>query len=742
MFACYRIVGVCVIALSGLSAQAQLVASYEPFETQLTILANTGDSGLSVSRVPAGVNGAPAATNGGYVLRLDIVNEADGKVELRHEWSAPAYDLANYDALLLDVYVADGGALPGLIGIFDVLWSPPDAWQPATGSPAVGAWRTVSFDVSAREQTGLNQIFALVFENLAGTSGTLFLDNLRLQGAGGAVAAPSGIAANGYETHNAVTWRPVALADGYHVYGAESSSGPFERLTTDPVAQPPFNTPGDPDRQRLHYYVTTVRGGAESGPSQSVSARWNGFTDEQMLDIVQQTTLKYFVDNAHPVSGMAREGIGLGHPPDTVTTGGTGMGLMALCVGVHRGFIERADAAAQVQKVLTFLEETTPRFRGAWAHHYHGVTGAVIPFSPQDDGADLVETAFLVQGFLTVRQYFEDANDPVEQDIRARATRLWEGVEWTWFRRFPGSDTLYWHWSPNFGWALNLPIRGYNETQVIYQLAIASPTFPMPASSYPNGWAANSTYTNGGLYYGETIDVGPAFGGPLFFTHYSNLGFDPRYKRDGYTNYFENAQAISRVHRLHAINNPNGFDGYNAFSWGLTASTNPWGYLAHSPTNDNGTIAPTAALSAMPYTPEASKAALRHFFDNYPLLFSGEGFFDAFNPTVGWYATGWLAIDQGPIVVMIENYRSGLIWELFMSNPEIKPMMQAIGMFYEVDFDQSGAVDAADLDVFAACQAGPQASPGCSAPTGADADLDNDDDADMHDIAVMQQLAG
>jgi len=722
------------------------LASYEPSETDLSVVASAADPGLAVARVPGGVGGAPPATDGAYVLRVTITNETDRKVEFRHFWSARTYDLAGQEQLLADVYVASAGALPGLIGIWDANWHPPSPWQPAAGVPTTtGVWTTIVFDVSTREQVGLNRIWALVLENLAGTSGVVYLDNLRFRRPGSGVSV-TGVAANAYVDRVDLVWRPLGVPGmtGYNVYRATAAAGPYVRLNGVPVGGARYSDPVGDGSPRYYYYVTAIVNGQETTPSATVSALYNGLSDEELLDVIQRATLRYFWEEAHPVCGMAREGVGLGHPPDTVTTGGTGMGLMTIVVGVERGFIPRAQAAARVRTILAFLEDVTPRYRGAWSHHYHGVTGATIPFAGyQDDGGDLVETAFLVQGLLTVRQYFTNPTDAVETEIRARATRMWHGVEWRWYRRFPGSNVLYWHWSPNYGWALNHPIRGYNEAQLVYLLAIASPTHPMPPSSYHQGWAGGGGYGNGQSYYGHTIWVGPAYGGPLFFTHYSNLGFDPRYKRDAYANYFDNARNISLVHQAYCSANPLGFGGYSAYVWGLTASVNPWGYDAHSPTNDNGTIAPTAALSAMPYTPAESLAAARQYYDVYgPYLWGSAGFRDAFNLDAGWFAPGYLAIDQGPIVPMIENYRTGLCWRLFMSNPEIAPMMRAIGMFYEVDFDTDGDIDAADLALFGGCLGGPEnpCPAACPPARCAASDLDRDGDVDLADAAVVQRL--
>lgn len=732
-----------VLALSpGLSAPASadtetLLASYEPSETDLTVSSNhPDDPGLTVTIVPGGVDGVPPATHGAYVLKVDFVGE-DGKVEFTHEWSASTYNLAGEDELLADVYIETPSALPGLMGIWDADWHPPDAWQPATGIPtSVGVWTTVSFDVSTREQTGLNRMWAFVLENMPGADGTAYVDNLRLSGAGSA-SNPTSLAANAYDQRTELVWNPVTDMglQGYNVYRADSEVGPFVRLNDSAHALATYSDPVGESAPTYFYYVTSIVGGNESEPSNVVSALYNGMTDEELLTTVQEATFGYFWDYAHPVSGMARDG--LTHWSEIVATGGTGMGLMAIVVGVEREFVTRSDAADRVLQILTFLEESATRYHGAWAHWINGTTGQTIPFSEFDDGGDLVETSYLVQGMLTVRQYF-DADDPVENEIRTRATELWEEVEWDWYRRFPDSDSLYWHWSPDFGWQMNMPIEGYNEAMIAYLLAIASPTHPMPPSSYHNGWAGQPWYANGNTYYGYVQWVGPAFGGPLFFTHYSFLGFDPRYKRDAYCNYFDNSRNISLIHRAYSIANPGQFEGYNRWAWGLTASMSPppWDYWAHSPTSDNGTIAPTAALSAIPYTPQESIATIRYFYDAYgDDLWGPYGFYDAFNPGQGWYSDTHLAIDQGPIVVMIENYRTQLCWRLFMSNPDIKPMLQSIGWTLEGDLDGDCDVDSEDFSALAGCMAGPDDpyTPGCNG-----ADLDDDGDVDLADFATFQ----
>jgi hypothetical protein len=168
----------------------------------------------------------------------------------------------------------------------------------------------------------------------------------------------------------------------------------------------------------------------------------------------------------------------------------------------------------------------------------------------------------------------------------------------------------------------------------------------------------------------------------LFFAHYSFIGFDPRNKKDAFANYFIRNRNHTLINRAYCIANPENHKGYSDVCWGLTASDNPWGYSAHEATGpaDNGTITPTAALSSMPYTPEESMAALKHFYREHGERLWGEmGFYDAFNLDQDWFASSHLAIDQGPIICMIENHRSRLLWDLFMANPEIQPALEAIG---------------------------------------------------------------
>ncbi len=398
-------------------------------------------------------------------------------------------------------------------------------------------------------------------------------------------------------------------------------------------------------------------------------------SDDALLELIQKQTFKYFYDFGHPVSGLARERNSSG---DIVTTGGSGFGIMAMVVGVNRGFISRADGLARMQKIVGFLKTKAATFHGAFPHWLNGATGAVQPFSALDNGADLVETSYLVQGLLTARQYFNGAGAD-ETTLRADINTIYSNVEWDWFRQ-GGQNVLYWHWSPSNGFAINMKITGWNEALIVYALAASSPTHSIPKQVYDNGWASNGGMKNGNTYYGVKLPLGTAQGGPLFFEHYSFLGINPTGLTDAYANYEDQTKAHSLINYNYCVANPNNNNGYGANCWGLTASDIENGYTASSPTNDVGVIAPTAAISSLPYTPTQSMAALRFFY--YKLgdkMWGDYGFYDAFNLTNPWFANSYLAIDQGPEIVMIENYRTGLLWNLFMSCPEIKTGMQSLG---------------------------------------------------------------
>lgn len=400
-------------------------------------------------------------------------------------------------------------------------------------------------------------------------------------------------------------------------------------------------------------------------------------SDEQLLTKIQEQTFRYFWDFAHPVSGLARERNTSG---DIVTIGGSGFGLMAIIVGIERGFISRNAGIERFKKTINFLAQAE-RFHGVWPHWLNGATGDAVAFSTFDDGGDLVETSFMAQGLLTVRQYLNE-NNSTENELIIQINELLETIEWDWYTK-GDQKVLYWHWSPEHEWKMNMKIQGYNEALITYVLAASSATHGIDAEVYHKGWAREGDIQNGKYFYGINLPLGFDYGGPLFFAHYSFSGLDPRNLTDRYANYWQQNKNHTLINRAHGIENPNNYVGYSSTSWGFSASDDPDGYLAHSPTRDNGTITPTAAISSITYTPAESMEAIRHFY--YVLgdkLWGEYGFYDAFNPGRGWWANSYLAIDQGPIVIMIENYRTALLWDLFMSAPEVQQGLEKLDFTY------------------------------------------------------------
>jgi len=534
-----------------------------------------------------------------------------------------------------------------------------------------------------------------------GAEHTLIIDEVKIDSADPGdpepPAAPKALRATGSDRHVDLSWERGTEDDleRYVIYRS------FDGVRYEPVGvqSPRFGRYADylgGERRRVYYKIkASDRGYRESGFSEPAEAATRALDDAGLLTMVQEANFRYYWEGAHPIAGMALENI----PGDEqiVATGASGFGIMALLVGVERGFINREQGAERLLKIAEFLEQAD-RFHGAWPHFLDGRTGKALPvFGKYDGGGDLVETAFLVQGLLAARQYFRGGSE-AERRLHEKITRLWETVEWDWYRRFPESDFLYWHWSPEYVWHLDHKLIGWNETMIVYLLAMASPTHTVPAELYYRGWASQSDeaaryrrgwgettdgdrYVNGKNYYGIRLEVGVGSGGPLFFTHYSFLGLDPRALRDRYTNYFENNRRIALINRAYCIANPGGYQGYGERCWGLTASDGPWGYMAHEPKpkQDRGTMTPTGALASFPYAPEASMEALKYYYrDLGDRLWGVYGFRDAFNLTEDWWSPIFMGLNQAPITIMIENHRSGLLWKLFMSNPEVGPAAEKI----------------------------------------------------------------
>lgn len=411
----------------------------------------------------------------------------------------------------------------------------------------------------------------------------------------------------------------------------------------------------------------------------------NKYDDDEILNLVQKQTFNYFWEGAEPNSGLARERLHMDDvyptsPKNTITTGGSGFGLMAILVGVERKFITREQAYNRYVKIVNFLEKAD-RFHGAWPHWLNGETGKVVAFSKKDNGGDLVETAFLAQGLLSVKEYFKNGNEE-EKALAAKIDKLWREIEWNWYTK--GEEVLYWHWSPEYQWEMNFPVGGYNECLIMYVLAAASPTHPITKNVYDKGWARNGEITKDTIYYGlETEldhyehDKSPV--GPLFWAHYSYLGLNPKGLKDAYADYWKLNQNHAKIQYAYALDNPKKYKGYGENLWGLTSSYSMKGYAGHQPSNDLGVISPTAALSSFPYTPKESMKMLHYLYEELPQYVGKYGPYDAFSLEKDWFLPRYLAIDQGPIPVMIENYRSGLLWNLFMQNEDVQNGLQKLG---------------------------------------------------------------
>jgi exo beta-1,2-glucooligosaccharide sophorohydrolase (non-reducing end) len=571
------------------------------------------------------------------------------------------------------------------------------------GAFGTGQWLRVRIPLSRISNGSIghfdpHRLQALVFSQGAadGAKHTLWLDEIRVDsaapgGEGSSAAsrlpAPQHLQAVGYERHVDLSWEAIDEGSlGRYVIYRSTDGRNFRPIGIQVPGVARFADFLGKAGQTVWYKVAASdQNYHESAFSAIAKTSTRPLEDEALLSMLQEACFRYYWDSAGPHSGMARENV----PGNDriLATGASGFEIMAIVVAVSRGFITRGDGVQRLTKIVTFLEKA-PRYHGVWSHFMDDATGASRPvFDMYDNAGDLVETAFLMEGLLTARQYFH-GDSQEEHSLYQRITHLWETVEWDWYRQNPKGDALYWHWSPEWSWIINHRIDGFNEAMIIYLLAIASPTHGVPASLYYSGWASSPAYANGRTYFGIKLDVGFDTGGPLFFTDYSYMGFDPHALRDRYTNYFENNRNIALINRAYCMEDPGHHKGYGADMWGLTASDGPGGYVPHAPDarNDDGTMTPTGALASFPYTPEPSMAAFKHFYrDLGDRVWGIYGPLDAFNLDQNWFAPIYMGLNQAPITVMIENYRTGLIWKLFMSNAEIQPMVEHIESLSKVE---------------------------------------------------------
>lgn len=571
-----------------------------------------------------------------------------------------------------------------------------------------GKWHTVTIPLSdlgvkTVNDGNIKKLAAIALRPGAadGNEYTIYVDDVELLPASlpavASLDAPVLKEAKAYERHIDLKWTPSNEKElkYYRIYRS------LDGVTYQPVAVRRHWMNRYTDflgevGQKAYYKVTAVDYALnESQDSQVLSATTYPMTDEQLLDMAQEANFRYYWEGAEPSSGLALENIP--GRQDMIATGASGFGIMATLVGIERGFISREEGVERFLKITSFLEKAD-KFHGAVSHFIDGPTGKTVAFfGPKDNGGDLVETSFLFQGLLTARQYFNQDNSR-ERQIRESLDTLWKNVEWSWYKQFKDSPYLYWHWSPDQAWVINHKLIGWNETMITYLLAIMGPKHGIAPEMYYSGWASQeayaqeyradwgrvqdgSLYTNGNTYYGEKLGVGVSNGGPLFFIHYSYLGMNPHKFTDKYVNYFENNQKMAKINHRYCMENPGGYTGYGEACWGLTASDFAWHYQAQEPMphRDNGTMAPTGALASFPYTPVESMKALKNYYRNYGSFLWGEyGFRDAFNLSMNWVSPLYMGLNQAPVTVMIENYRTGLLWNLFMSHPDVEKGIQRI----------------------------------------------------------------
>jgi exo beta-1,2-glucooligosaccharide sophorohydrolase (non-reducing end) len=577
-----------------------------------------------------------------------------------------------------------------------------------SGDLPAAKWIRVKIPMSAFRTTSIydfqpQYLRSVVFHQgrADGVRHVLIVDEIRRDDeprAKASLPVPANARATGYDRHVHVSWDPVNLPSlGRYIVYRSLDGKDFQPVGIQlPDIHEYSDFLGKPDVTAQYKVAVSDDAYRVSGLSQAATASTRQLSDDELLTMLQEACFRYYWEGAHPHAGMARENI----PGDDriVATGASGMGIAALIVGVDRGFITRAQGIERLTKIVDFLEHAQ-RYHGAWSHFMDGDTGKTMPvFGMFENGGDLVETSFLMEGLLAARQYFRGTSE-AEKNLYQRITKLWQGVEWDWYRGPNPGDFIYWHWSSQWQWQIQHPLIGFNEVMITYLLSIASPTHGVAPSMYYSGWASQSEtavhyragwsgaaagdhYGNGHTYFGIKLDVGVGTGGPLFFTHYSYFGFDPHSLRDRFTSsYFGNNRNIALINRAYCIANPKQFPGYGANAWGLTASDGPTGYVPHAPDeiNDRGTLTLTGALSSFPYTPEASMEALKHYYrDLGDQLWDIYGPRDAFNPGENWISPIYMGLNQAPIVVMVENYRTGLVWKQFMSNPEISEMLNKL----------------------------------------------------------------
>jgi hypothetical protein len=556
---------------------------------------------------------------------------------------------------------------------------------------------SVLFNHNESDDLDFTKVKGIIFSQSEnnGTSRLILIDEISAFKSLLEIPVVENLSATGYDSHAELNW-DFPLEDlAYRIYASFDGGENFElRAETSENYYLDF-VPDQARNSEVFYRVVSTFQGNESEPAET-SAQIRDFSDDELMDMVQRYTFRYFWEGAHQATGMALErSNGSGR---TAASGATGMGLMAMIVAHEREYKPHEEIKDRILKILEFLENCE-RHHGAWSHWYNADTYQTQPFSADDDGGDIVETSFVAQGLIALKNYFSGA-DAKSVQIRETADALWKGIDWDWYRN--GQNVLFWHWSPNINFQKNMKVTGWNECLVTYVMAASSPTHGISKVVYDQGWAGNGAMVNPRTFYGYKIRLSPDWGGPLFWIHYSHLGINPNGLSDKYADYWQEHVNTAKIHHAYAVENPEGHTNYSDKNWGLTASDDPNGYTAHRPmSNDNGTISPTAALASMPYTPEESMKALKYFYrERGKDLFGFYGPYDAFNDNLGWVQEAYIGIDQGPIVVMLENHRTGLLWNTVMKDTDLQSGLDKLGFQYETSTGTKEISSGGEMKIF------------------------------------------
>lgn len=637
------------------------------------------------------------AHKGSTSLKFNYTSAENGNWHLiiyRSNWSTA--DISDLDSLSFYLYSENdfpATALP-LIGYRAVNKSGTGdvnsqlfSLENYNGNITANEWTKVKFPLSVlfndSESNDLDfkKVKGIIFNQSEsnGTSRLILIDEISAYKSISEIPAVENLSATGYDSHAELSW-DFPMADlAYRIYASFDGGQNFElRAETTENHYLDF-VPEQARNSEVLYRVVSIFQGNESEPAET-SAQIRDFSDDELMDMLQRYTFRYFWEGSHQATGMALERSN--GNSRTAASGATGMGLMAMIVAHEREYKPQEEVKDRILKILEFLENCE-RHHGAWSHWYNADTYQTQPFSADDDGGDIVETSFVAQGLIALKNYFTEA-DAKSVQIRETADALWKGIDWDWYRN--GQNVLFWHWSPNINFQKNMKVTGWNECLVTYVMAASSPTHGIDKEVYDQGWARNGAMVNPRTFYGHEIRLSPDWGGPLFWIHYSHLGINPHGLSDMYADYWQEHVNTAKIHHAYSVANPKGHAGYSDKNWGLTASDDPYGYTAHQPmSNDNGTISPTAALASMPYTPEESLKTLKYFYHKRGKdLFGKFGLYDAFNDNLGWVQKAYIGIDQGPIVVMLENHRTGLLWNTVMIDSDVQAGLNKLGFEYEV----------------------------------------------------------